>query len=57
MLALARVGVLVEMGAVEPGERMRVLREVAGHPVEDHADAVGVALVDEFHQVGGLPEP
>ncbi len=56
MLALARVGVLVEMRAVEPGERVRVLREVAGHPIEDHADAVRVALVDELHQVGGRAE-
>ena len=56
MLALARVGVLVEMRAVEPGERVRILREVAGHPVEDHADAVRVALVDELHQVGGRAE-
>ena len=56
MLALARVGVLVEMRAIEPGECVRILREVAGDPVEDHADAVGVALVDELHEVFGRAE-
>ena len=38
--ALARIGVLVEMRAVEQGEPVRVVGEVAGHPVEDDADAV-----------------
>ena len=56
MLTLARVGVLVKMRAVEPGERVRVLREVARYPIEDHADVVRVALVDELHQVGGRAE-
>ena len=47
VLALPRIGVLVERGAVEARETVRVLREVAGHPVEDHADAGLVAGVDE----------
>ena len=47
VLALARVLVLVERGAVEAREAVRVLREVAGHPVEQHADARLVAGVDE----------
>ena len=37
--AAARVGVLVERGAVEAREREVVAREVRRHPVEDHADA------------------
>ncbi len=51
MEALPRVGVLVEMGAVEVGEAVPVAREVRRHPVEDHADAVPVQDVDEVHEV------
>ena len=47
LLALARVGVLVERGAVEEGQAVRVLGEVRGHPVDDHADARLVAGIDE----------
>ena len=32
---------------------MDVLREVRGHPVEKHADAVLVAMVHEVQEVGG----
>ena len=47
MLALARVGVLVERRAVEAREPVGVLREVPGHPVEDHADIMLMADVHE----------
>ena len=57
VLAEPRILVLVERGAVEAGEAVRVLREVAGHPVEDHADAVAVALVDEPAEVVGRAVP
>jgi hypothetical protein len=39
MKALARIGMLVQMGAVEIGQAMRIGRKVRGYPVEDHADA------------------
>ncbi len=51
MQAEARVFVLVQRGAVETGECPVVLREVAGHPVEQHAEAGLVAGVDEGAQV------
>ena len=51
MLALARIGVLVQRGAVETSQRPLVLREVRGHPVDDHADALGVERVDEHTEV------
>ncbi len=47
LLALARVLVLVERGAVEARQAVRILREVPGHPVEQHADARLVAGVHE----------
>ena len=50
MLALLRVAVLVERRAVEARERVRVLRKVPRHPVEQHADAVRMQLRDELAQ-------
>ena len=41
MLAPARVGVFVEGGAVELDQAVRIVGEVGGHPVQDHADARG----------------
>ena len=49
--ALARIGVLVEVRAVEVGEAVLVGREVRRHPVEDHADAALVQVIDEVHEV------
>ncbi len=51
MLALARVGVLVQRGAVEAAQAVGVAGEVGRHPVDDHADAVLVAVVDEVHEI------
>ena len=56
MLALARIGVLVERGAVEAREAVLVLRKVAGHPVENHADAGLVTGVDERLEILGRAE-
>src|SRR5205814_6065861 len=49
--ALARILVLVERRAVEARKPVRVGRKMAGHPVENHADAVTVAFVDEKPEV------
>ena len=54
--AAARVGVLVERGAVEAREREVVAREVRRDPVEDHADPVLVHAVDELAEVVGRAE-
>ena len=56
MLALPRIFVLVERGAVELREAVRVFREVAGHPVEDHANARRVTRIDEQLEVIGRAE-
>src|SRR5262245_56889654 len=47
VLALARIGMLVERRAVEAREPVLILREVARDPVEDDADARPVTRVDE----------
>ena len=51
------VGVLVQVGAVELGERPGVAREVRGHPVDDDADARLVQRVDEEAEVVRGAEP
>ena len=45
--ALPRVGVLVEVRAVEEAEAVRVGGEVRGDPVEDDADPAAVERVDQ----------
>ena len=56
VLALARVGVLVERGAVEAGQAPVVLREVRRDPVDDDADARLVESIDEIAEVVGVTE-
>src|SRR5438067_11450872 len=45
---------LVERGAVEPREGVRVGREMRRHPVEDHSDATLVQLVDQRLELVGM---
>ncbi len=51
------VGVLVERGPVELGQRPGVAREVRGHPVDDDPDARLVQGVDQVPEVVGRAEP
>ena len=53
VVALAAVGVLVEVRPVEVGEAVLVGREVGRHPVEDDPDPALVQRVHEVHQVLG----
>jgi len=48
--------VLVEVGAVEVDEPVRVPREVRRHPVEDHADAATVEMVTKAMNSRGPPK-
>jgi len=57
MLALARVEVLVEIGAVEFRERVRVFRKMRGHPIHDHADAGLMTFVDKMVEFIRRAEP
>ncbi len=57
MEALARVGMLVEGGAVEPGEAVRIGRKVPRHPVDDDADARSMAGVDKGAELLRRPMP
>ena len=53
VLADTGVFVLVEMGSVEEGQAVAVFGEVGGHPIEQHADAVLVAIVHKIVEVVG----
>ena len=57
LLALARIGVLVERRAVEVDQSVRVFREVRRHPIDDHADPRLVAGIDEELEFIGRTEP
>ena len=46
--AFARVGVVVQRGAVKVVQAMRVGREMRRHPVQDHAQVMRMAGGDEF---------
>ena len=56
MFAVTRVGVFIEMGAVEIGESVFVAREVGRHPIEDDADAALVQCVHEEHEILRRPK-
>ena len=51
VIALARIGMLVEVRAVETIQAVLVVRKMRRHPVENHADAVLVQHVDEVHEI------
>ena len=51
VLALPRIGMLVQMRAVEHGQSVRVLGKMRGHPVEDHAKSGFVAAVDKMPEI------
>src|SRR2546429_5027833 len=47
---------LVERGAVEAAEPVRVVREMPGHPIEDHGEARAMTGVDEMQEIGRTAE-
>ena len=47
VLADAWIGVLIQMAAIKKGQTVTVTGEVTWHPVDDHADALGVASIDK----------
>jgi hypothetical protein len=53
MRALARIGMLVEMRAVELSEAVSIAGKMRRGPIENDADAGPVAAVDELHESFG----
>ncbi len=56
MLALPRIDVFVEIGAVKFRQRVRVLREMRRHPIHDHADAGLMAASTKWRNSSGVPK-
>ena len=54
--ALARIEMLVERGAVEAGEAVRIGREVRRHPVEDDAEPGGMGASTKRAKPSGEPK-
>src|SRR5215469_7593430 len=51
VLALPRVGVLVNVGAIKEAQAMPFLREVGRHPVEEYADTMLMTVIDKVHEI------
>ena len=51
MRALARIGVLVKMRAVEFRQPVRVAREMRRRPVQNHAKSFVMAAIHEIHEI------
>src|SRR6185312_624419 len=56
LLSLARIGVLVEMRAVEITQARFILRKVRRNPVENDSNSMLVEVVDQEHEISGRPE-
>ena len=56
MFALARIHVLVKIGAIEFRERVRVFRKMRRHPIHNDADAALMAAIDEMPELVGISE-
>ena len=56
MVALARIGMLVERRSIEIGEPVLVGREMRRHPIEDDADARLVRSIDEVLEGSRIAE-
>ena len=55
--ALQRAGVLVERGAVEIAEAVRVVGKMPGYPVQHHAQTFAMAGVDQRGEILRAAEP
>ena len=51
VFALARVGMLVDMGAVEPSHGVGILGKMRRYPVQNYPDVVLMTAVDQLHQI------
>ena len=51
MNALARVSVLEQMRAIEVGQPMPIGRKVRRNPIQDHADAMLMQVIDQIHEI------
>ena len=51
METLTRVGVLVQVCAIEVGQTVFVIGKVRWHPIEVHADTMLVQIIHQVHEI------
>ena len=51
MKSQPRIGVFKEVRAVKERQGMCISREMRGHPIQNHADALLVQVIDEIHEI------
>src|SRR5580698_1979198 len=56
LLALARIGMLIERCAVEEIEAVRVPREMRRHPIDNYSDSRTVAAIHQVSEIVGRAE-
>src|SRR5215472_17539472 len=56
MLALARIGMLVERSAIEKNQAVSILGKMRRHPIDNDGDAFLMATVDQVHEILGRAE-
>src|SRR5690242_11281167 len=49
--ALARIGMLVQMRTIKVSEAMFIRWKMRRHPIENHADALLMQLIDKIHKI------
>ena len=57
VLALAWIHVFVEIGPIEFGKPVRVLREMGRHPIHDHTDSGLMTFLDKMAEFIRGPKP
>src|SRR4051812_28807025 len=57
MLTQPRIVVLIQPRAIKPRQPVLVLREMAGYPVEDYADAHLMAAIHKISELIRVPKP
>ena len=57
MITLLRIRMLEEMRAVEITQAMLVVGKMRRHPIENHANALLMKIIDQVHQVLGRAVP
>ena len=51
MFSLSRISIFIKRFAVKIGQSVGILREMGGNPVENHADALFMHVVDKIHEI------
>ncbi len=51
MFSFTRVGMFVEVCAIKFPKSMNIFRKMRGHPIQNYADAIVMAMVNKIHKI------